>query len=1553
MDVSDLSTSSLNSCGPREHTDEEGTLDENFRFEGDFSDGFDSSEWEVSDGENKTDAGGEKQHTDKMHTMKLQKTLAQLDVFYQQKRLNVLQAKEELNAFHLHVSELEEQRDEIEEQIEKEKQAENSVPLFRLRAQLKRVRAELQAEEDLGDHLEMVLKEHELELCQVEVELGRFLDLRQELELEEKNIQSQDQKTQKLRFQREKRVIRGRRHKAQRDKIEREKLLQEQMDLQKKQQEQALARHLKAAVYLKQTLQRMKQKEAEAEERKKELLKKRKTAVMALKASYAATQETMNARKQRQKASEQRQREQEQLMKEWLEARGMNSTEHLHRLKLQERHSKRNEEFEEKRTAGQMEIVAKLLLEKNKEEKHKKAPAPIHGKKQPEKLLQSILPSSEHTRREERHVMLSPRASFVSSRSDSISDVSFSPECVEMKDEDDGDTSLAQPEFTGLWEHKHTDYMAPSDENIELETSHTTMKTTVNKSLVSKAEKKIVKSRESKGPLFISKPEIVLFKDWEVGRIYKKKVTLTNATYGTNYCKLMGVSDNVRDYVSVSFEPPGPMSAGMACELEAIFRPSVVVDLDGAIHFQSATGPFSVPIKCSRKKCEMVVDQCVVDFGTHVVGQTVSRMITMTNRGALGTRYTLTPVSSLQQTPVFTKADVEMSSLNEEKAEIPSESPIRGPDEVLIADPESMETKVEQSTIEPPEISIGQAYEGEVGPFMSVRLPIIFTPTIPGEAKLDFQITFSQADCEPIDVSVHGVAESAPVWVEKPNIDLKICMYDRHYQDSIQVQSRASTALRLTFKVCKEMRSHMSIQPKTGLIQAKSSFTAQLKFLPRPSLYADAKSFFNVDTGVLEVPLTVQVADQVKPVLFTAHAVVTSSDLRFDRSEVDFGHCSIYECVQTAVRLTNCSLLPQEFGFVGIPKFIDVQPNDGFGTLLPSQSMDIYLIFSALKAGEHNFTLTCKTNINRDFQLCCRALGVQPSLKLSDSVFEFGDTALGDRRTAVLFVEDQRPTGAPEPTERLFTFSVPEDSDFTITPSSGCLLPGQRRLVQVTFSPALSNDIIKAEALRRRDESQSDRQHTDTDSKSKSESPLALMKDQISKATPANGSSFHSWSAADVQINSSEYLSAKASLLRSFTERHVRHLVPCFTSTSDSTEEPRHSPHETLYVELRCLAVRPALLLISESGHNTVHFRTLAVGQKVVKKVIIQNISSQTLKLSSSLLDVNGPFSVLNAMRSIVPEDTHTLLIAFTPLLAKKYCETLEVSCSQMALEITLLGEAVNPIITCSHDGLLDFDWVPENESTSQVFRLQNVSSVDVQFSVLLESLCPSEQKLRSTAAVGVQNYSGLSVFGVSPAGGVISPAGAADITVTFHPDHHSLHYRDQLRVQISSTQTVCKLELRGSSCRHNMFVCGGDPVDVCCESLIPSHIYTPGHTQHQDSKSLQLTLRSEYQEGKAIAATRKLHIGCVYSSKTTTKKGVEFMWENLSAVEQQGFRVTPAQGSVEAGQRRPVTVIWTPPAGLAPNAVVQACAQLTVRGEETEFYRVTLMALPDEHTVL
>ena len=87
--------------------------------------------------------------------------------------------------------------------------------------------------------------------------------------------------------------------------------------------------------------------------------------------------------------------------------------------------------------------------------------------------------------------------------------------------------------------------------------------------------------------------------------------------------------------------------------------------------------------------------------------------------------------------------------------------------------------------------------------------------------------------CVQITIRVSGNAIDVPVWVERQTIDLKICMFDRLYQDTILVNNRATTALRLKFEVCKELRNHLELLPKTGYIQAQSQFSAQLKFVPR------------------------------------------------------------------------------------------------------------------------------------------------------------------------------------------------------------------------------------------------------------------------------------------------------------------------------------------------------------------------------------------------------------------------------------------------------------------------------------------------------------------------------------------------------------------------------------------------------------------------------------------------------------------------------------------------------------------------------------------------
>ncbi|KAK6308126.1 hypothetical protein J4Q44_G00213970 [Coregonus suidteri] len=74
-------------------------------------------------------------------------------------------------------------------------------------------------------------------------------------------------------------------------------------------------------------------------------------------------------------------------------------------------------------------------------------------------------------------------------------------------------------------------------------------------------------------------------------------------------------------------------------------------DLEAEVQFVSAAGPFSVPIRCTMKKCDLFVDSSLIVFGTHMVGQTIPRAITLTNRRALGTSFTLVPSSCPSPAP--------------------------------------------------------------------------------------------------------------------------------------------------------------------------------------------------------------------------------------------------------------------------------------------------------------------------------------------------------------------------------------------------------------------------------------------------------------------------------------------------------------------------------------------------------------------------------------------------------------------------------------------------------------------------------------------------------------------------------------------------------------------------------------------------------------------------------------------------------------------------------------------------------------------------------------
>lgn len=98
---------------------------------------------------------------------------------------------------------------------------------------------------------------------------------------------------------------------------------------------------------------------------------------------------------------------------------------------------------------------------------------------------------------------------------------------------------------------------------------------------------------------------------------------------------------------------------------------------------------------------------------------------------------------------------------------------------------------------------------------------------------------------------------------------------------------------------------------------------------------------------------------------FTVLAYITPSELTFYPPVLDFDYCTTHESIYCTLTVTNTSIVPQQFGFIDIPDCVAIQPGDGFGELLPTESLDLDVTFSARKPRDYVFDLVCKSGLNK------------------------------------------------------------------------------------------------------------------------------------------------------------------------------------------------------------------------------------------------------------------------------------------------------------------------------------------------------------------------------------------------------------------------------------------------------------------------------------------------------------------------------------------------------------------------------------------------------------
>ena len=598
-----------------------------------------------------------------------------------------------------------------------------------------------------------------------------------------------------------------------------------------------------------------------------------------------------------------------------------------------------------------------------------------------------------------------------------------------------------------------------------------------------------------KSSAFVAQPAIIEYADFTPGLRHVLTIKLTNTSLSFNNFKLLPLADEVTDFFEINYIKPGRMSAGTSCFLEIAFTPQVDEDIFAELPFLAATGPFSVPIKCTTKKVLPSLSHEAVTFDDVVMGEERTIHLTIKNDGALPTQYTFydpetmevlglkeqlrietptalaveAPPSLLSPTPL-SPTPTALLSLNEDETDEDGDAPaptVEGEHDLDEEEEETRQLLAEEALVEKAarvhrrclqykdgltalQFKGGGSVEGHA----QTTHAITFAPLRAGYERQAVLVKFEGVG-EPLEFSILGSSIEVPIYLEEPLQDLRCCVYGKLYRKKLLVKNRGKIAMKCTASVPPKFSEWLEYQPDSGFVQPGQSFEMSLKFRPGPGLLEASRGYRLED--VIALPLKLKVPDQVLPVYYTLKARLTSGDIDFSSMSLKYGDCYVGEGLSMPLTLTNTSLLPQKYGFVQLKDEIDVLP-EAIGILLPKESRQVNVVFKPRLAQFCEIPVVCKTTMNMTYTLTVKGQGVDPPLNFKQTVMHLAPCQPGDSEVASFFVSHPLPKGHKRGKPRTFEIRVPKPlrSHLTVQPCVAVVGPGETRRIEVTFAPPRS-----------------------------------------------------------------------------------------------------------------------------------------------------------------------------------------------------------------------------------------------------------------------------------------------------------------------------------------------------------------------------------------------------------------------------------------------------------------------------------------------------------------
>eukprot|EP00818_Percolomonas_sp_WS_P008353 CAMPEP_0117438994 /NCGR_PEP_ID=MMETSP0759-20121206/2341_1 /TAXON_ID=63605 /ORGANISM="Percolomonas cosmopolitus, Strain WS" /LENGTH=1511 /DNA_ID=CAMNT_0005230705 /DNA_START=439 /DNA_END=4974 /DNA_ORIENTATION=+ len=1052
----------------------------------------------------------------------------------------------------------------------------------------------------------------------------------------------------------------------------------------------------------------------------------------------------------------------------------------------------------------------------------------------------------------------------------------------ERKDDgEDSDEELAEPKFKGLWEGKKI----ISEDYVDEDKLHVRQLTRLEKQYLDKkrkraraniVQKQICWGKEFKGQAYIPDPKEIVFKDFELGKTYTKRIKLTNASLTFNSFKLLPLNNEIKNFFDIDYTPPGKQSAGTSTTITVTFRPRKLEDIEDYLPILAQTGEFRIPLKCYIKKVVVTIispqekpadevsgsGERTLDFGSVMLAESSEVVVRIKNEGALDTALTLSGPAVMENHLMHDEVNAKL------------------PDRVLLF----------------------SAKQVLIRKFSTTFFKIKFFPQKVQPLDSKVELHFEDDWTEDFSFRLVGTGTDVSIFLEDEIMNFQFSYLNTLYRDRLTVCNRGKIAMKVEFPLPAALRNHLEFVPNVAFVQPGDPFSIQVKFRPRETILTDCAKFIQQADGAdeqnsIRVPIKLSIPDQAMPVFTYLQTTVTTSKLEIQPPYIDFGFSSVDEAVSIPVSITNHSLLNQEFGFLKLPEEISITPDHGFGNILPGETLNYNVIFTPTAAIEYHMKCVLKTVRNEEFVIPCKAAGTQPPLKISKPLVISKSTAIGDFCSETIQMSNM--SNKPQNFNFVLT-QEQQQAGISILPTSGTIVPKKEVSVVVKFVPR--PEFFYPPPPVAEEEQKEEPKKTDKKAAAKKggkkgapePEPESVEEKVVEPPKPVDN--YEHWERSGEHEEWS---------------RHKKWLIPCYIANYASG---------AISLGFQTNVVKPHLTAEDAEGRvvTLLDFHETPVQRPIRKSFFVCNNSPVACRVDFQPFEY-AAFRIVKPPHALKSAERCEMILEFCPLQATNYEYNLQLlSMETNNLSITLQGAGETPNLQITPaDEVVDMGDALENDSDrTHQFTLKNNGSIPVPFEVQFP------QNL-----IHPLNFDGSPPFVCNPSSGVVEAGESQTLTISFFPDHACKYYRGECWIVYGADEQTHKTLLIGRAWKSGVFVVFDDKDMEKPNEEKAKEIASEAFEDPFSDLGLSLVTEENFEQvfNHISVGEKREFTFKIGNTKSAAKSKVDFSFEGITAEDaKKGFTLDPQKGSVDSGTTKDIKVTFAPSADVASLMPVQ-----------------------------